>query len=294
MVTTISTPRRRPARASAIVQDASRTTLPALVVNDGRRAAAVAAAAAYGCPARELQLVGVTGTNGKTTTVNMLRHLLDERTSARSASIGTLGVLDRQRRVMPLDGGGGLTTPGPIELQRMLSRAARAGVRRVAMEVSSHSLDQRRVEGVFFDVGDVHESHARPSRLSRHDGAVLRRESEAARPSCAARNRGRTTSTIRRGTRCKTDRRRVGFSERVVDAEVHAERRALRSARQRVDARCSTASGAQVRLPLIGDFNVINALGAAAAAYALGDARRSDRRATVDDAAGAGAARGAA
>src|SRR5512143_1112433 len=78
--------------SAAIVEDASRTTLPALVVNDGRRAAAVAGAAAYGWPARELQLVGVTGTNGKTTTVNMLRHLLDS-SDARSASLGTLGVL---------------------------------------------------------------------------------------------------------------------------------------------------------------------------------------------------------
>src|SRR4051812_22162419 len=59
----------------AILQDASRSTLPSLVVNDGRRAAAVAGAAFYGFPARELRLVGVTGTNGKTTTVNMLRHL---------------------------------------------------------------------------------------------------------------------------------------------------------------------------------------------------------------------------
>ena len=63
--------------ALVIVEDAERTTLPALVVRDGRRAAAIAAAAAYGQPARQLTLVGVTGTNGKTTTVGMLRHLFD-------------------------------------------------------------------------------------------------------------------------------------------------------------------------------------------------------------------------
>src|SRR5258705_8226288 len=56
--------------AAAIVQDAGKTSLPSLVVNDGRRGAAIAAAAAYGWPAKDLQLVGVTGTNGKTTTVN--------------------------------------------------------------------------------------------------------------------------------------------------------------------------------------------------------------------------------
>src|SRR5262245_14286685 len=67
--------------AVAIVEDASRTTLPSLVVRDGRRAAAIAASAAHGWPTHQLQLVGVTGTNGKTTTVNMLRHLLDDRTT---------------------------------------------------------------------------------------------------------------------------------------------------------------------------------------------------------------------
>ncbi|MEO7360715.1 MAG: Mur ligase domain-containing protein, partial [Gemmatimonadaceae bacterium] len=76
----------------AIVEDAARTTLPAIVVRDGRRAAAVASAAFYDWPARALQLVGVTGTNGKTTTVGLLRHLLDS-PSQPSASIGTLGVL---------------------------------------------------------------------------------------------------------------------------------------------------------------------------------------------------------
>src|ERR1041384_6567695 len=114
---------------AAIVQDASRTALPALVVNDTRRAAAVAGAAAYGFPARALQLVGATGTNGKTTTVNMLRHLLDE-SSVRSASIGTLGVLIGSEGTA-LEGGGGLTTPGPIELQRVFRALIERGVRRI-------------------------------------------------------------------------------------------------------------------------------------------------------------------
>src|SRR6476660_7902821 len=135
----------------AIVEDAVRTDLPALVVNDGRRAAAVAATAFFGWPARELQLVGVTGTNGKTTTVNMLRHLLDDGNTA--ASIGTLGVLIGQAgEVLGSHDGGGLTTPGPIDLQRVLRALRDRGVRRVAMEVSSHSLEQQRVEGLRFNV----------------------------------------------------------------------------------------------------------------------------------------------
>jgi UDP-N-acetylmuramoyl-L-alanyl-D-glutamate--2,6-diaminopimelate ligase len=137
--------------SAAIVEQPERTDLPALIVRDGRRAAAVAAAAAFEHPARGLEFVGVTGTNGKTTTVGILRHLLDAE-QAPSASIGTLGVLlGSSGETIP--GGAGLTTPGPVELQRVLRTLADLGVRRIAMEVSSHSLDQRRVEGLLFRVG---------------------------------------------------------------------------------------------------------------------------------------------
>ena len=70
---------------AAIVEDVGRTTLPSIVVREGRRAAAIAAAAAFDDPAKKLQLVAVTGTNGKTTVVGILRHLLDK-PDARSAS----------------------------------------------------------------------------------------------------------------------------------------------------------------------------------------------------------------
>ena len=252
--------------SAAIVQDASRTALPSLVVNDGRRAAAVVGAAAYGWPARDLQLVGVTGTNGKTTTVNMLRHLLDSGDGA-SASLGTLGVLIGSEGV-PLDGGGGLTTPGPIELQRVFRALLDRGVRRVAMEVSSHSLDQRRVEGVFFDVvtftnftrdhldyhGSMEAYFAAKARLLEHlvpHGVVVYNADDDA------------------WTGLKTDRRRVAFSERVPTAEVHDEDVRYHSR----GSEWTLALGADrvaVRLPLIGDFNIINALGAAASAFALG------------------------
>src|SRR6476620_5405398 len=135
---------------AAIVEDPSRTTLPILAVREGRRSAALASAIAYGEPARGLSLLGVTGTNGKTTTTSIMRHLFDDGTAS-SASIGTLGVLvGSGGDVLP--GGSGLTTPGPVELQRVLRVLVDRGVRTVAMEVSSHSLDQRRVDGLEFDV----------------------------------------------------------------------------------------------------------------------------------------------
>ena len=136
--------------AAAIVEDRSRTELPAIVVRDGRRAAAIAASAAFDAPAEALRLVAVTGTNGKTTTVHILRHLLDGH-GGKSASIGTLGVLVGSAGTPLGDGGdAALTTPGPVELQRTLRALVGAGVRSVAMEASSHSLDQRRVDGLAF------------------------------------------------------------------------------------------------------------------------------------------------
>jgi UDP-N-acetylmuramoyl-L-alanyl-D-glutamate--2,6-diaminopimelate ligase len=133
----------------ALVEDESRTSLPRIVVREGRRSAAVAASTAYGNPSRSLRIIGVTGTNGKSTTVGILRHLLDD-PSARSASIGTLGVLlGTDAEVVP--GGTELTTPGPVELQRILRVLVDRRTRWVAMEVSSHSLDQKRIDGLEFD-----------------------------------------------------------------------------------------------------------------------------------------------
>ncbi|HEX6574896.1 MAG TPA: UDP-N-acetylmuramoyl-L-alanyl-D-glutamate--2,6-diaminopimelate ligase [Gemmatimonadaceae bacterium] len=134
---------------AAMVEDQSRTTLPSIVVREGRKAAAVAAGAAFGDPSHELRMIGITGTNGKSTTAGILRHLLD-RPGSRAASIGTLGVLfGSEAEVVP--GGAELTTPGPVELQRVLRELVNRGVKTVAMEVSSHSLDQRRIDGLEFD-----------------------------------------------------------------------------------------------------------------------------------------------
>jgi UDP-N-acetylmuramoyl-L-alanyl-D-glutamate--2,6-diaminopimelate ligase len=259
---------QRAGAAGAIVEQANRVPaeLPALVVRDGRRAAPLAAAAAYQWPARELQLVGVTGTNGKTTTVNMLRHILDRHTG-RSASIGTLGVLVGSDGE-PVEGGGGLTTPGPVELQRLLRGLVDSGVARVAMEVSSHSLHQRRVEGVEFDV--VIFTNLTRDHLDYH-GSMKEYFAAKARLLEYLRPHGTVVYNIDEPAWADlhTDRRRVGFSERVMTAEVHAEHIHFGPR----GSEWTLALGAErlpVRLPLIGDFNVMNALGAAAAAYALG------------------------
>ena len=251
---------------AAIVQDAAATALPALVVSDGRRAAATAAAAFFGWPARELQLVGVTGTNGKTSTVNMLRHLLDG-APGRSASIGTLGVLVGSD-AESLPGGGGLTTPGPVELQRLFRVLRDRDVSSVAMEVSSHSLDQHRVEGVLFDVAAF--TNLTRDHLDYH-GTMERYFAAKARLLDHLTPHGTLVYNLDDPAwrALKTDRRRVAFSQRVTTAEVHASD--IRFGPRGSEWTLSLgAEHVHVDLPLIGDFNVVNALGAAACAYALG------------------------
>ncbi len=118
--------------------------VPQVIVRDGRLAAIALARAWYGDPARSLTLIGVTGTNGKTTTVSLVRHLLN--THGTAGSIGTLGAFDGAGDSVPSTAGS-LTTPGPVDLQATLAELRERGSRSVAMETSSHSLHQGRLDG---------------------------------------------------------------------------------------------------------------------------------------------------
>ena len=251
--------------AIAMVEDPSRTTLPSLIVREGRRAAALASATAYGDPARNLRLLGVTGTNGKTTTTSIMRHLFDD-SDGSSASIGTLGVLvGSEGEVLP--GGSGLTTPGPVELQRILRELADRGVRTVAMEVSSHSLDQRRVDGLEFDV-TVFTNLTR-DHLDYH-GTMEKYLEAKARLLDYLKPQG--TAVINADAQewqsLKPRSRPLTFAARE-PADVRAQD--IRYTSEGSEWRLATPRGsAGVSLPLIGDINVENALAAAATAFALG------------------------
>ena len=262
----------RQGAAAAIVEDGRRTTLPALVVRQGRRAAAIAAAAAFGDPARDLTLVAVTGTNGKTTTVGLLRHLLDsagEPSAARAASIGTLGVLIGSEGEV-LDGGAGLTTPGPIELQRVLRALVDRGVRSVAMEVSSHSLDQRRIEGLTFEAGVF--TNLTRDHLDYHGTMDAYRDAKAALVTfLSPRGVAVVNADDPAWQALPSAPRRISFS--TDPRSTAADARALNVRYLPHGSEWTLALGGdrhQVRLPLIGSFNVANALGAAAAAWSLG------------------------
>jgi len=248
---------------AAIVEQETEAVIPTLRVSDSRAAAAHVASFAAGDPASDLKVIGVTGTNGKTTTVLLLRHLLGG--MGKAAALGTLGLfmpngshLARAR----------MTTPGPIDLTADIKTVAGSGADFLAMEVSSHALDQRRVEALQFSVAlftnlshehlDYHpdmdsyrQAKLRLVDLLLPDGtAVINAEDPAWKSSVFSH-----VNTLTYG--------------QIAHSDVRAE-----------DV-CHTPEGsrwtlitpdgnAPVALPLLGDFNVSNALGAAAAAHALG------------------------
>jgi UDP-N-acetylmuramoyl-L-alanyl-D-glutamate--2,6-diaminopimelate ligase len=239
--------------------------LPQLAVRDGRLAAAVAAAEVYGDPWNELMLVGITGTNGKTTSAAILRHLLGRRAPA--GSIGTLGAVDQDGKVIP--GTEGLTTPGPTEAARWLRQYVELGVKAAVMEVSSHALDQRRMAAARFDAAlftnltrdhlDYHPSmeayraaKLRLIELMKPAGAVVLNADDPAW----------------NGVGASGNRRVVRFSTSA-PADVRA--REIRVGPGGMEFILSTPSGdTDVALPLFGSFNVSNALGCAAVLWALG------------------------
>ena len=118
--------------------------LPKVCVNDARKALALAAHRFFGRPSRRLSLIAVTGTNGKTTTSFLLESVF----RAAGREVGVIGTIDYRYggRKFPAP----TTTPESVDLQRLLKDMADAGVSLVIMEVSSHALNQKRVDGCRF------------------------------------------------------------------------------------------------------------------------------------------------
>lgn len=140
--------------ATAIVADneAALSSLPpaatGVLVPDTRLALANLACEFYGHPSREMTLVGVTGTNGKTTTAHLIAELLRQ---AGYKSVGIIGTLGASTERATLDTG--RTTPESLDLQRLLADFLDGGSEAVVMEVSSHALAMQRVAGCAFDAG---------------------------------------------------------------------------------------------------------------------------------------------
>ena len=132
----------------AVCQHPISCAIPHVVVSDPRRALAEISANWFGHPAREMQVVGVTGTNGKTTVTYLIKSVLEQKLGARVGLIGTIQNMIGSQ-TLPAH----RTTPESYELQSLLRRMADSGCTHVVMEVSSHALALERVWGIPFAVG---------------------------------------------------------------------------------------------------------------------------------------------
>ncbi len=119
--------------------------LPQVRVENVRSAMAYIAAAFYGHPEREIRMVGVSGTKGKTTTSYLMKAIL-EKAGFKTGLIGTTGNLIGDKHIKS-----NMTTPDPIDLHRCLRQMRDEGVEAVSMEVSAHAIDMRRLDGVTFE-----------------------------------------------------------------------------------------------------------------------------------------------
>ncbi|MEA2332193.1 MAG: UDP-N-acetylmuramoyl-L-alanyl-D-glutamate--2,6-diaminopimelate ligase [Thermoleophilaceae bacterium] len=232
--------------------------VPEVVVEDVRAAMGPAAARFYGDPTAELEVAGITGTNGKTTTAFLLRHLL-EAGGRQTGMLGTVKqvVAGREEEVER-------TTPEAIDLQATFRAMVDGGDRACAMEVSSHALELGRVAGIRFacrlftnltqDHLDFHET------MESYFGAKRRLFEE---PGLAVVN---VDDEYGRRIAAETDA--VTFA---IDREADYRARDVEFDLMGSRFRCQTPDGElELASPLPGEFNVRNVLGAVAAARSLG------------------------
>jgi UDP-N-acetylmuramoyl-L-alanyl-D-glutamate--2,6-diaminopimelate ligase len=261
-------PQALAAGASAVMVERLPGELPqdiALVeVPDARRALALAAAKLF--PRQPAVIAAVTGTSGKTSVAAFTRQIWGA-LGHQAASIGTIGVVTPDKEIY-----GSLTTPDPVELHRTLDELAASGITHLALEASSHGLDQHRLDGVRVTVAsftnlsrdhlDYHptlEAYLAAKlilfeRIVRADGAavIAADSAEAATVAAVARKRGLAAMTVGRN----------GDGIRLLDVAVDGFAQALRLAH--------AGKTYNVRLPLVGSFQVENALVAAGQAIVSG------------------------
>jgi UDP-N-acetylmuramoyl-L-alanyl-D-glutamate--2,6-diaminopimelate ligase len=232
--------------------------VPELLVDDVRAAMGPAAARFYGDPTSELDVVGITGTNGKTTTAFLVRHLLE----ADGRRCGLLGTV--KRVVGGVEEDVERTTPEAIDLQSTFRRMVDAGDRACAMEVSSHALELGRATGIRFACRVF--TNLTQDHLDFHENMeayflAKRRLFEEPGPSVVNMN-------DEYGRRIAAELDCVTFG-----IETEADYRALDVEFDLMGSRfrCETPDGPlELEFPLPGLFNVQNALGAVAAARLLG------------------------
>ncbi len=220
----------------------------------------------YGDPSGDLRVLGVTGTNGKTTTT----YLLESIARAAGERVGILGTTGA--RIDGVDEPVGFTTPEAPQLQELLARMYRAGVGTVAMEVSSHALAYERVDGTRFAATCF--TNLSQDHLEEHGTLEDYFEAKARLFGPAFTSAASIAVDDRWGTELAARASRAGLRVLTFGLDPGA---AVHGADVRLDAEGSTfrlesgsGTAEALRLPLVGLFNVQNALAAAATALVGG------------------------
>lgn len=233
-----------------------------IVVADTRKALALLSANFYDHPSKELIMVGVTGTNGKTTTTHLIKSML-EVSGRKTGLIGTIGYQIGNRSLSATH-----TTPESLELNKLLAQMVEEGCTAVSMEVSSHSLHQSRVHGIRFATAvftNLTQDHLDYHRTMEEYFAAKQILFETLDPSaCTVTNRdddwGRRifaaarTKTLSYGYDAEADVRVAGANLSLDGTMLNIEYRGRTSA---------------IRSSLLGRFNIYNLLAAYAAGISL-------------------------
>ena len=135
--------------ASAVISEklqVSRIDKPQIIVEDTRKAASIISSRFYDNPSKEIIIIGITGTNGKTTTSYIIKECLNQ-AGLKTAQIGTTGVIAEGYKQVKT-----LTTPDAITLQKLLRNLVEQSFSHVVMEVSSHAIEQFRVQNIDFNI----------------------------------------------------------------------------------------------------------------------------------------------
>ena len=253
-------------RSGAVALCVERPTgagVPEIVVSDARRAMPLIAAEFLGRPADKLTILGVTGTNGKTTTAYMLESIL----TAAGRTAGLIGTIET--RIAGERRPGVRTTPESLDLQLLFAEMVEHGVDAVAMEVTSHALVLHRVEGVRFAAAAF--TNLSQDHLDFHSG--MEDYFQAKRMLFVPERTDRAAINVDdpHGRRLleSTEIPTFGFGATATDADVRAVDIELGDAQSSFTIVTPEGSIA-ARTNLVGAFNVSNCLAAAATALAAG------------------------
>ena len=248
--------------AAVLCEDAPADGTPYVRVADCRYGLAIVSRDFFGNPAGEMKVIGFTGTSGKTSSTQILKHVLESRLGAKVGLIGTNGNMIGDELLHTEH-----TTPESYELHRLFRRMADAGCTHVVMEVSSHSLTLERVAGITFDVAvftNLSQDHLDLHGTMEAYAEAKRKIFSQCRVGCINADDGRA-AFMAEGAKCPI----FTYSAKDNGADLVAKDIRLTASGVRFAA-VSAGELALTKLAIPGMFSVYNALSVTAAGLCLG------------------------